>query len=259
MRDFMQLVCDILPCKYCRASFTKYSNSLDITPFLDNRETIQEWLYKMHNKVNGKLRRQGFCTIENPSFEAVKEKYIKKTMEPLHAFFHQVRNKKLSPRDAMEKMIDFICCDIGYDFLGSIVFNYQGYFANCHTGDEKTKIISNYHKFFNMIPILLAQYIGKLNPDGKKILDTYEISKPRIRNMLSQNEPYSKLIRWFYSSYPKFNDIGEYENYFVKHIVATCNNPIADKVKSCRKLTKKENTRCSRIHHIRHKTKHKTI
>ena len=56
MRDFMQIVCDILPCKYCRASFTKYSQSLDITSYLESRELLMQWLYKMHNKVNKKLR-----------------------------------------------------------------------------------------------------------------------------------------------------------------------------------------------------------
>ena len=36
---------------------------------------MQEWLYKMHNKVNGKLRRQGFLDTPNPSFKEVNEKY----------------------------------------------------------------------------------------------------------------------------------------------------------------------------------------
>jgi len=245
MRDFMIILCDVLPCKYCRASFTKYSQSLDITPFLNTNTDMQEWMYKMHNKVNGKLRRQGFCTTENPSFESVRHKYIEETVIQLELIYEQVRVKKLSPSEGMEKMIHLMC-DMGYDFLGSIVFNYQGYFANCHTGEEKTKIIANYHKFFNLIPVMLSSYISKLGSGAKLAYDAYTPSKLKIRNMLSQNEPYSKLKKWFYdcdilcsSSSKRFSKIEEYENYFGKHIIATCNNPLADKVKSCRKLTKK--------------------
>lgn len=254
MRDFMIVLCDILPCKYCRASFNKYSISLDITPFLDTQDKMQEWMYKMHNKVNGKLRRQGFCTIENPSFESVKDKYIKETIIPLELIYERVRVNKLLPSEGMEKMIHLLC-DMGYDFLGSIIFNYQGYFANCHTSEEKTKIIANYHKFFNLILVMLSSYVSKLGSGVKLASDAYTPSKLKIRNMLSQNEPYSKLKTWFYdcdilcsSSSKRFSKIEEYENYFDKHIVGTCNNTIADKIKSCRKLTKKENKSYSRIH-----------
>ena len=75
MRDFMMLICDILPCKYCRASFTKYMANLDVTPALESRDLLIEWLYKMHNKVNKKLRIQGFCHNENPTIEHVYKLY----------------------------------------------------------------------------------------------------------------------------------------------------------------------------------------
>ena len=58
MRDMMNLIPDILPCKYCRASFSKYMANLDITPALESRVLMIEWCYKMHNKVNKKLRSQ---------------------------------------------------------------------------------------------------------------------------------------------------------------------------------------------------------
>lgn len=270
MRDFMQVLCDVLPCKYCRASFTKYSQSLEITPFLESNIKVQEWLYKMHNKVNSKLRRQGFCTLENPSFEQVQKKYIDMTLIPLETIYEQVRIKKLEPEQGMQKMINFIC-DLGYDFLGSIIFNYQGYFANCHTSDEKTKIIANYHKFFNIIPVMICNYVAELGSGAKMASDAYcgntgntgkKLKKIKIRNMLLQNEPYSKLKNWFYEcdklcsgSNKKFSSSVEYEQYFGKHIVGTCNNPIADNVKSCRKLSKVEKTRYSRILSKKHSGK----
>jgi hypothetical protein len=240
MRDFMIIVCDILPCKYCRASFSKYYQTLDITKFLNTNTEMQEWMYKMHNKVNGKLRRQGFCTTENPTFESVKKKYINMTILPIELIYEQIRIKKLEPSNGMQKIIKFIC-NLGYNFLGSIVFNYQGYFANCHTNEEKTKILSNYHKFFNMIPIIIHNYVAKLNPSANIAANAYEIPKYKIKNILLHNEPYSKLKNWFYNcdtlsnnSNNKFSTIEQYEHYFNKHIVATCNNPVPNNIKSCR-------------------------
>ena len=55
MQQFMKSISYILPCKYCRISFAKYSISLPIIDYLDNREKMIEWLYKIHNKVNKKL------------------------------------------------------------------------------------------------------------------------------------------------------------------------------------------------------------
>lgn len=242
MRDFMQLVCDILPCKYCRASFTKYSQSLDITPYLESREMIMEWLYKMHNKVNGKLRRQGFCNKENPTLEHVAKIYQHKMEHIL-----DMLDKKQSTdnkTECMQNIINYLC-DLGADFLGSIIFNYQGYSSNCHTGEEKTKIVATYHKFFNIIQPMICQYTCKMNADGKNASDAYKIKKFKIRNILQQNEPYSKLKKWFYechtlcSTNKQFSTIQEYENHFNKHIVSFCNNPKADTVKSCRKSNRK--------------------
>ena len=257
MRDFMELVNDILPCKYCRSSFTKYSSSLDITPYLDDNIKMQEWIYKMHNKVNSKLRRQGFCNVENPMFVSVIKKYKKLITDNIIVIL-----KNNNPIDNSIKYI----CNIGFEFLGSIIFNYQGYFANCYTSNEKIKIISTYHKFFNIIQPLLYQYISKLhllypdtnqnsdtnqNPDTNQNSDinskkySYKITNFKLRQILQQNEPYSKLIKWFWECKILSNKQEKYITnehlikYFYPFIVASCNNPIFNKVKSCRKHTKK--------------------
>jgi len=197
LKEFMEVLSDILPCKYCRASFTKYSQSLPIDTFLNNNDRVQEWLYKMHNKINGKLRRQGFCTLENPTFEDVKNKYKHMTITPLEKIIEQINSKQITPAKGMQKMINFIC-DLGYDFLGSIVFNYQGYFVNCHTTEEKTNIVGTYHKFFNMLPKILYQYISHLDNE-RSVFDNKKLNlNINIRKMLLQIEPYSKLKKWFY-------------------------------------------------------------
>jgi len=235
MRDMMNLLPDILPCKYCRASFTKYMANLDITPALESRELLVEWLYKMHNKVNKKLRSQGFCHHDNPTLEHVRRLYA-----PRVARVHHIL---AGGENETAKAMQWICNE-GLEFLGSIVFNYQGYFANCHTSEEKSKIAVSYHKFFNLIPILIRRL---LHPMRKYKLEP--VKKFRIRNMLQQNEPYSRLKRWFYECTTlcnleaKYGTYEEYEAEFSRHIVASCNTPAADNIKSCRKVPRSSNVK----------------
>jgi hypothetical protein len=241
MREFMHIMPDILPCKYCRASFGKYCKSLPIDKHLASRAELIEWLYQMHNKVNKKLRAQGFCNYNNPSIEHVYSLY-----KP-----HQEAIMKimLSSEVNTQEAINYIC-NLGGDFLGSIVFNYQGYYSNCHTMKEKGNIVDVYDKFFNSLVPLICTLLNKLCSDSKKCVARYNIPKFNIHDMLCHTEAYSKLIKWYYetdklgtprTSFPKMVD---YEEHFKKNIANTCNSPTADKVKSCRKyfrVSKKEN------------------
>lgn len=90
---------DVLPCKYCRKSFTKYINNLPIESYLVSRDTLFEWVYLMHNKVNGKLRRQGLLKTPDPTLEEVHKRYPLKLLKE--------------------------CQLPGWDFIYSIVFNYN--------------------------------------------------------------------------------------------------------------------------------------
>jgi len=164
MQHFMNSINYILPCKYCRISFTKYSQSLPINDYLDSREQIIEWLYKIHNKVNKKLRKQGFCKYDNPELSTVKDKY-KTILEHITSLCKKKTQYKTQHNDKqIQDSVTYIC-NLGRDFLGSIVFNYQGYFSNCHSGDEKVKIVSVYHTFFNSIILLISSYIEKLQKE----------------------------------------------------------------------------------------------
>ena len=228
MREFMNSLCFILPCKYCRISFTKYIKSLPIDTYLDSRDKMIEWLYKIHNKINKKLRLQGFCKHSNPELSSILKHY-----ESIVANISKILNRE--PRD----VINYIC-NLGKDFLGSIVFNYQGYFSNCHTGNEKIRIVSVYNTFFNAIIPLICSYIAKFCKDGKYCVSRYIIPKFNIRSILTQNEPYTKLIKWFYKCkdlcYLENMSYESYEKHFGKHIVMSCDNPKLSKtIKSCRK------------------------
>ena len=247
MRNFMHDLPAILPCKYCRASFAKYAKSLPIEPFLANRATLIEWLYKMHNKVNKKLRAQGFCHYDNPPIDHVYKIYTphQNTVEKImHSQYTPPLPEQNIPPTQLA--INYIC-NLGYDFLGSIVFNYQGYYSNCHTSNEKVKIVSVYDKFFNSIIPLICLYLDK---DSK-----YTIPHFKIKQILSGNEPYTKLINWFYKcnklANPEANTIEiyksnaqtKYEEHFRKHIANTCNTPKGDAIKSCRKYLRNYKTK----------------
>jgi len=254
MQKFMNLISYILPCKYCRISFTKYSTTLPITDYLDNRDSVVNWLYKIHNKVNKKLRSQGFCKYDNPELEHVINHY-----KPIINKINNLCNS--NNNNNVQDIITYIC-NLGRDFFGSIVFNYQGYFSNCYSGDEKIQIVSTYNSFFNSIIPLICSYLSKMNKECSINISRYETSKKlkinnlfRIRYILTQNESYTKLMKWFYNETmlcsfdDKFKSFEDYVKYYSKHIVLSCINPVdikGDIIKSCRKAAfRKSRTKSS--------------
>jgi hypothetical protein len=71
--EFFSLLPFILPCKFCRASLTEY---MDADPLdIKSRDSLSKWMWRIHNKVNDKLRGQGLLHDKNPSFEIVKKVY----------------------------------------------------------------------------------------------------------------------------------------------------------------------------------------
>lgn len=96
---FFSNLANILPCKYCRNSYSKYIKNLPIEKFLESREKLTEWLYLMHNKVNGKLRRQGFLNTPNPTLKEINERYA--------------------------PCAESKCSLPGWDFIYAVVFNYS--------------------------------------------------------------------------------------------------------------------------------------
>lgn len=72
---FFDLLADLLPCKYCRESYKKFIIKLPIDDYLDSRKKLTKWLYKIHNMVNDKLRRQGVLKSKNPTYKEIVELY----------------------------------------------------------------------------------------------------------------------------------------------------------------------------------------
>jgi hypothetical protein len=73
IRDFFEVIPYILPCKYCRASLSEYYETEQLT--FTNAGELQHWLYRIHNRVNGKLRAQGLVATRNPTYASVESLY----------------------------------------------------------------------------------------------------------------------------------------------------------------------------------------
>ncbi len=66
----------ILPCKYCRASFSDYLKLQPLTlEIMNTPASFGKWLYEIHNRVNEKLRGQGLITQRNPAWPEIRQRY----------------------------------------------------------------------------------------------------------------------------------------------------------------------------------------
>jgi hypothetical protein len=70
--NFFELLPYVLPCKFCRASLTDYYAA---DPIPNKAADYAHWLYRIHNRVNGKLRDQKLVKESDPSWEEIKKRY----------------------------------------------------------------------------------------------------------------------------------------------------------------------------------------
>jgi len=68
--EFFFLLPFILPCKFCRKSLQEYYDK--DPPNYSTEDQLSRWLYRIHNKVNNKLRSQGQPIKKNPTYESVR-------------------------------------------------------------------------------------------------------------------------------------------------------------------------------------------
>lgn len=118
----------VLPCKYCRKSLTSYYRSLPVEEHLESGRALSKWIYHIHNKVNGKLRRQGLLKTENPSLEEVDKMY--------------------------KEIVDMRCALPGWDFIYCVAFNYP------EKAEDVTMDLTNYYLTF-------FKYLGYVIPCKK--------------------------------------------------------------------------------------------
>lgn len=65
--DFFNSLRNVIPCPQCGVHYTQYLQENPITA--DNAEDLSMWVYKLHDTVNKRNKK------ESPSYEEVKERY----------------------------------------------------------------------------------------------------------------------------------------------------------------------------------------
>jgi hypothetical protein len=125
--NFFHSIEHILPCVYCRNSFAQYMIDLPIDDYLKNKKQLCLWMYKIHNKVNDKLKSQGLHSIPNPTFKIIYERYKQ--------YVIKVQSDNQVP---------------GFDFLYSIIFNHASNLDKLPKHRIDQLII-----FLNLLPIIL--------------------------------------------------------------------------------------------------------
>ena len=151
----------VLPCIYCRASFTEYTEALPIDNSLDSREQFFKWLYNIHNMVNDKLRGQGLIKWKNPDLLSIEDKY-KNIVQGIS----QCRTREQSI--------------MGWNFLYCIAFVYPNEGA-------KTAQSSHYHgyiTFFNLLAKILPEESGYRYYYSKYLMDNPILKSLECRETL---------------------------------------------------------------------------
>lgn len=69
----------VLPCKFCRASLTDY---IAADPLPAKAADYAHWLYRIHNRVNGKLRDQKLLETQDPDWSEIKKIYTRLLAAP---------------------------------------------------------------------------------------------------------------------------------------------------------------------------------
>ena len=135
-RCFFYCLANVLPCIHCRISYRQFISDLPIKCWLKNKCTLQYYLYLIHNKVNDKLRKQGYLHTDNPRFSKVKKHY------------DSIRGYD----------------DCGWDFLYAIIYNYPIIPKNV----DKYNYRLFYSKLTSLLPYepvkLLYQKLYNLEP-----------------------------------------------------------------------------------------------
>lgn len=202
-RLFYYHLAKILPCKYCRQSYSKYINLKPIDSHLESRSKLKRWTYDVHNLVNDKLRNQGYLHSPNPSYEDV----LKMWQGQKH----------------------LTCIDnFGWTFLHCTVYNYP---EKPTTSDQ-----INFSLFFkllgNVIPCKLERdiYIDVIS--NKYPIDEYLICRQSLAHWLYLVHCYlvEKMLHTDKVDHPSFLNICEkFEGYR-----AGCGKPSTHLGPSCR-------------------------
>ena len=174
-RGFYESFKYTLPCKYCRQSYSTFFDTTPIDRFLVSSEQLFYWTYLMHNKVNDKLRNQGFLTTPNPSYQEVKKMYTKGCYNKC-------------------TYSDYIT------FIGCVVFNYGSIGSSKDCPPKCTQ--DAYKLFFNFLAYAFPT-IHKSKIDNKSLENNCNIVIWYFKNVLVADKDTKPKVSLF-EKYVKF-------------------------------------------------------
>jgi hypothetical protein len=56
-KQYINILGDILPCKYCRDSYKIFIKEIPVDKYLETRQGVIYWTYQLHDRVNKKLHK----------------------------------------------------------------------------------------------------------------------------------------------------------------------------------------------------------
>lgn len=160
--SFFNSIKYVLPCIYCRRSYSQYIKDIPLKQFLEkNNNNFFKWIYLIHNKINNKLREQGYLSKKNPKYSTILSKY----------------------KDYVKKIKK--CAIMGWDFLYSIIFDYPQY-----SFEISKSRYNGYITFFTNLQYLLP---------CKKVRNIYidHFEKYPIEDYMKTREEFKKWIYKF--------------------------------------------------------------
>lgn len=104
-RDFFNSLKDVIPCQSCRKHYAKNIQNYPITPNLDSKKRLVEWLIQIHNQVNMSLNKPVLTTKQ------VLEIY--QTINPISPFImydqekvsENIKNTYIKKKDVNNKIL----------------------------------------------------------------------------------------------------------------------------------------------------------
>ena len=94
-RDFFNSLKNVIPCEQCRKHYAVHIKQYPISPHLDSKKNLIEWLIYIHNMVNISLNKRTFTTEEVLT--------IYENLEPISPFAIQSVDVKNKINDTFNK------------------------------------------------------------------------------------------------------------------------------------------------------------
>ena len=114
-KQFYQSMALLLPCPMCRKHFDEILQRMPVESWLDNRESLIEWVWKAHNLVNARLGKSEISLIEfHNRYRAMAERGLPIPPASTEAEIHDTAIQGAYVRGAFHTVIGLAAvCSIG--------------------------------------------------------------------------------------------------------------------------------------------------